>query len=182
MAGDPRMYEENVLVDQIQPIELGGQLTTTEEHSGRCCVLQLLHLRAKVAGDVMGVVPPKVLSRRRHHILWLGLQLHRPLVDRRWHLHVAACDRRPVALHHLIGDATPQHRPCLVHEAGEEHVCLVVGDALPVIDATVEGDVDAEGQKSHGFIVRIGLTPQSAEIGPRLFNLTNTQNSIGLNS
>jgi hypothetical protein len=27
---------------------------------------------------------------------------------------------------------------------------LVVGDPLPMVDATVEGDVDAEGQKSHG--------------------------------
>jgi hypothetical protein len=29
-------------------------------------------------------------------------------------------------------------------------VCLVVGDSLLVIDAAVEGDVDAEGQDSHG--------------------------------
>jgi hypothetical protein len=28
-------------------------------------------------------------------------------------------------------------------------VCLVVGDTLPVVDATVEGHVDAEGQNSH---------------------------------
>ena len=32
---------------------------------------------------------------------------------------------------------------------GEENMCLVVGDSLMVVDATVESDVDAEGQKSH---------------------------------
>jgi hypothetical protein len=34
-------------------------------------------------------------------------------------------------------------------QAGEERVCFGVGDSLLVVDATVEGDVDAEGQKSH---------------------------------
>jgi len=29
-------------------------------------------------------------------------------------------------------------------------MCLVIGDSLTVVDATVEGDVDAEGQESHG--------------------------------
>jgi hypothetical protein len=29
-------------------------------------------------------------------------------------------------------------------------VRLVVGDSLLVVDATVKGDVDAEGQESHG--------------------------------
>jgi hypothetical protein len=28
-------------------------------------------------------------------------------------------------------------------------VCLVVGDSLLVVDAAVQGDVDAEGQESH---------------------------------
>src|SRR5262249_3437485 len=56
---------------------------------------------------------------------------------------------RPVALHHLVGDAAPQHRPALVHEAGEEGLCLVVGHSLLVGDAAVQGDVDAEGQESH---------------------------------
>src|ERR671925_1593093 len=55
----------------------------------------------------------------------------------------------PVALHHLVGDAAPQHRAALVHEAREVRVCLVVGDSLPVVDAAVQGDVDAEGQESH---------------------------------
>jgi hypothetical protein len=62
---------------------------------------------------------------------------------------VAAGDRRPVALHHLVGDAAPQHRPALVHEADEEGVCLVVGDSFLVVDAAVQGHVDAEGQESH---------------------------------
>jgi hypothetical protein len=149
MGGDSRVDEELVLVDQIQPIQLGGELTATKEYTGRSCVLQFLHARAKVADDVVAIGPREVLSRRRHHVLRLGLQLDRPLVDRRRRLNVAAGDRRPVALHHLVGDAAPQHRPDLVHEAGEEGVCLVVGDSLTVVDATVEGDVDAEGQESH---------------------------------
>src|SRR5688572_23599788 len=78
----------------------------------------------------------------------LGIQLDRPLAHRRRCLRVAAGDRWPVALHHLVGDAAPQHRPALVHEAGEEGVCLVVGDSFPVVDAAVQGDVDTEGQES----------------------------------
>src|SRR6185295_14217667 len=71
------------------------------------------------------------------------------LAHRRRRLLVAAGDRRPVALHHLVGDAAPQHRPALVYQAGEEGVCLVVGDSFLVVDAAVQRDVDAEGQKSH---------------------------------
>src|SRR5215468_4402843 len=104
---------------------------------------------AQVAGDVVAVGPREVLSRRRHHVLRLGLQLDRPLAHRWRRFRVAAGDRRPVALHHLVGDATPQHRPALVHEAGEEGVRLVVSDSFLVVDATVEGDVDTEGQESH---------------------------------
>src|SRR6188474_3209684 len=99
--------------------------------------------------NVVAVGPREVLSRRRHHVLRLGLQLDRPLAHRRRRLLVAAGDRRPVALHHLVGDAAPQHRPALVHEAGEEGACLVVGDSLLVVDAAVQGDVNAEGQESH---------------------------------
>src|SRR5688572_21925494 len=111
--------------------------------------LSFLHARAQLAGDVVAVGPREVLSRRRHHVLRLGLQLDRPLAHRRRRLLVAAGDRRPVALQHLVGDAAPQHRTALVHEAGEEGVCLVVGDSLLVVDAAVQGDVDAEGQESH---------------------------------
>jgi hypothetical protein len=111
VAGDPGVDEELVLVDQIQPVQLGRELAATEEHAGRGRVLELLHARAQVAGDVVAVGPREVLSRRRHHVLRLGLQLDRPLAHRRRRLHVAAGDRRPVALHHLVGDAAPQHRP-----------------------------------------------------------------------
>lgn len=145
MAGDPGVDEELVLVDQIQPVQFGCELAATEEHAGRGRVLQLLHARAQVAGDVVAVRPREVRSRRRHDVLRLFLQFDRPLANRWRRLFVAAGDRRPVALHHLVGDATPQHRPSFVHETSEEIVCLVVGDSLPVVDATVEGDVDAEG-------------------------------------
>src|SRR5580765_1387227 len=162
VAGDPGVDEEPVLVDQIQPIQLGRELAATEEHAGWGGVLELLHTRAKVAGEVVAVGPREVLSRRRHHVLRLGIQLDRPLAHRRRRLLVAAGDRRPVALHHLVGDAAPQHRPALVHEAGEEGVCLVVGDSLLVVDAAVQGDVDAEGQESHGVLRSRYATRRSA--------------------
>ena len=153
VAGDPGMYEELVLVDQIQPIQLGREPAATEEHAGWVRVLELLHARAQVADDVVAVGPREVLSRRRHHVLRFGLQLDRPLADRQRCFRVAAGYRWPVALHHLVGHAAPQHRPALVHEAGEEGVGLVVGDSLLVIDAAVQGDVDAEGQDSHAEIL-----------------------------
>src|SRR4029079_16450250 len=37
-------------------------------------------------------------------------------------------------------------------EAGEEGVCLFVGDSFLVVDAAVQGDVDTEGQESHGIL------------------------------
>src|SRR5690606_24319457 len=87
--------------------------------------LTLLHPRAEVASDMVAVGPRKVCSRRRHHVLRLGLQLDRPLSYRWRRLLVAASGRRPIALHHLVGDMAPQHRPGLVHEPGEEGVGLV---------------------------------------------------------
>src|SRR6185312_10502462 len=84
---------------------------------------------AQVADDVVAVAPGEVLSRRGHHVLRLGLQLDRPLAHRRRCLRVAAGDRWPVALHHLVGDATPQHCPALVHETGEE--ACVSSSAMP---------------------------------------------------
>src|SRR5262245_63349904 len=100
----------------------------------------------------MAIGPREIPSRRGHHVLRLGLQLDRPLAYRRWCLRVAAGDCWPVALHHLVGDAAPEHRPALVHEAGEESVCLVVGDSFLMVDAAVQGDVDTEGQESHGVL------------------------------
>src|SRR6185369_5894305 len=124
----------------------------TEQYAVRGRVLELLYARAQVVGDVVAVGPREVLSRRGHHVLRLGLQLERPLAHRWRHLRVTARDGRPVALHHLVGDATPQHRPALVHEPGEEGVRLVVGDSFLVVDATVQGHVDTEGQESHGAL------------------------------
>lgn len=56
-------------------------------------------------------------------------------------------DRRLVALHHLVGDVAAQYSPSLVHKAGQESMCLVVGDSLLVVDATAKGDVGAKGQR-----------------------------------
>ena len=161
VAGDPGVDEQFVLVDQIQPVQLGRELTATEPHAGRGRVLELLHARAQVAGDVVAVGPREVRSRRRHHVLRLGLQLDRPLAHRRRRLLVAAGDCWPVALHHLVGDAAPQHRPALVHEASEEGVCLVVGDSFLVVDAAVQGDVDTESQDSHGVLRSRYVTSRS---------------------
>ena len=46
MAGDPRVDEELVLVDQVQPVQFSRELAATEEHAGRGRVLQLLHARS----------------------------------------------------------------------------------------------------------------------------------------
>src|SRR6187401_784720 len=35
VAGDPRVDEELVFVDQVQPIQLGREFAATEEHTGR---------------------------------------------------------------------------------------------------------------------------------------------------
>ncbi len=158
MTGDPGVDEELVLVDQIQPVQFGCKLAATEEHTGRGRILQFLHARAQIAADVVAVGPREVSSRRRHHVFRLGFQLDRPIKYRRRRLLVAASDRRPVALHHLVGNAAPKHRPSLVHKAGEESMCLVVGDTLLVVDATVQGDVEAEGQKSHTSLLRVGCS------------------------
>src|ERR687893_371538 len=114
------MDEQLVLVDQIQPVQLGRELAATEEYAIRGRVLELLYARAQVAVNVVAVGPREVLSRRGHHVLRLGLQLDRPLAHRRRCLRVTAGYRWPVALQHLVGDAAPQHRPGLVHETGEE--------------------------------------------------------------
>src|SRR5438046_8321427 len=68
VAGDPGVDEELVLVDQILPVQLGCELAATEEYAGRGRVLELLHARAQVAGDVVAISPLEVLSRRRHHV------------------------------------------------------------------------------------------------------------------
>src|SRR5262249_30616276 len=52
VTDDPGVDEELVLVDQIQPVQLGRELAATEEHAGRGRVLELLHARAQVASDV----------------------------------------------------------------------------------------------------------------------------------
>ncbi len=49
VAGDPGVDEEQVFVDQIQPLKLGHELAATEEHAVRGRVLELLHARAQVA-------------------------------------------------------------------------------------------------------------------------------------
>src|SRR4051812_20306018 len=51
VAGDPRVDEEPVLVDQIEPIQPGRELAATEEYAVRGHVLELLYARAKVVGN-----------------------------------------------------------------------------------------------------------------------------------
>jgi hypothetical protein len=41
VASDPGVDEELVLVDQIQPVQLGRELAATEEYAGRRRVLEL---------------------------------------------------------------------------------------------------------------------------------------------
>ena len=58
VAGDPGVDEDLVLVDQIQPVQLGRELAAPEEYAGRGCILELLHVSAQVADNVMAVGPP----------------------------------------------------------------------------------------------------------------------------
>jgi hypothetical protein len=60
VAGDPGVDEEPVLVDQVQPVQRGRELAAAEEHAGRGRVLERLHARAQVAGDVVAVGPREV--------------------------------------------------------------------------------------------------------------------------
>lgn len=149
MARDPGMDEELVFVDQIESVQFGRKLTATEEHAGRGRVLEPLYPDAQVAIDVSAMGPWEVRSGRRHDIFRLRLELNRPLAYRLRRFHVATGNRWPVALHHLVSDAAPEHRPVLVHEAGEENMRLIVGNPLLVVDTAVQGDVDAKGQESH---------------------------------
>src|SRR5437763_4097910 len=64
VSGDPGVDEELVLVDQIQPLQLGRALAAPEEHTVRRRVLELLDARAQVAGDVVAVGPRETRSRR----------------------------------------------------------------------------------------------------------------------
>src|SRR3982751_3927352 len=43
VAGDPGMDEELVLVDQVQPVQLGRELAASEEYAVRGRVLELLY-------------------------------------------------------------------------------------------------------------------------------------------
>lgn len=54
-----------------------------------------------------------------------------------------------MAFHHFVGHAAPQHRAGLGQQASKESVRFIVGNPLCVVEATVESDVDAEGQDSH---------------------------------
>src|SRR5262249_1707564 len=54
------------------------------------------------------------------------------------------------ALHELVGDAPPQHRPGCVHQLREVVVQLVVRDPLAMVAAPVQRHVDSEGQEAHG--------------------------------
>jgi hypothetical protein len=84
---------------------------------------ELLQGRAQVAGD---------------DTTYFGLvsSLTAQFAHGRRRLHVAG---RPVALHHLVGDAAPQHRSVVVKEAGEEGVALVIGDSLLMVDGSRPG-------------------------------------------
>jgi hypothetical protein len=61
------------------PLSSVASLPLPEQHTAGRRILQLLHARAQIIGHVVAVAPGKVLARRRHHVLGLGLQLDRPL-------------------------------------------------------------------------------------------------------
>src|SRR5436853_3499122 len=53
VAGDPGVDEQLVLVDQIQPVQLGRELAATKKYAVWGRVLELLYARAQVVGDVV---------------------------------------------------------------------------------------------------------------------------------
>lgn len=131
VARDPGVDAQEVRVDQVQPVQLGRERAAAEEHADRGRVFELLYAGAQVAADEVTIGPREARPRRPHHVLRPGLRLDRPLAHEWRRGLVAADDRGPVALHHLVGDPAPTHRAGLVHEAGEEGVRLGVGDSLP---------------------------------------------------
>ena len=92
MAGYPWVDKKLVLVDQIKPVQICRQFAATEQYRIRGRVLEFLYLGAQIPDDVVAVGPGKVLSRRRHHIFRLGLQLDRPLANRWRCINVSASD------------------------------------------------------------------------------------------
>lgn len=63
VAGDPGVNEELVLVDQIQPIQLGRKLAAAQEHARRGRILEILYGCSQITGDVVAIVPKEVGSR-----------------------------------------------------------------------------------------------------------------------
>src|ERR1700741_584899 len=61
VTGDPGVNEQLVLVDQMQPVQLGRELAAAEEYAVRGRVLELLYARAQVVVDVVAVRPGEVL-------------------------------------------------------------------------------------------------------------------------
>src|SRR5690606_41310401 len=98
VAGTPGVDEELVLVDQVEPVEFRRQPAAADQHTSRRVVLERLHARAEVAGQVMAVVPGEDAARRRHDVLGLGVELDRPLAHGRGSALCAAGPGRPRAL------------------------------------------------------------------------------------
>src|SRR5699024_2536997 len=57
MTADHRMDEEHVLVDQVQSVQLGRKRAATHEYAIGSAVLECLHRRAQVAGQVVATRP-----------------------------------------------------------------------------------------------------------------------------
>ena len=52
VTGDDRVDDQAILIDEIQPLQLGAQLWAAEQHAGGRIVLDLLHRGAQVALQV----------------------------------------------------------------------------------------------------------------------------------
>src|SRR3546814_16013747 len=71
VAGDPGVDEEPVLLDPVQPIQLGRTLSATAEPARPRRVLELHHYRSHVRGYMVAVCPWDAPSPRDDHVIWL---------------------------------------------------------------------------------------------------------------
>src|SRR5947199_6122375 len=142
------MNEEAIFVDQVEGLERAGELVSAEKNAARRPFFDLRHRLAEITFDEVRVGPRIVAARGRHDVLRFGVELDRPLAHRGGCLGVAG-DGGPCALHHLVRDSAPEHRRSAIYQRRPVPVKLVVREALAMIDAAVEGDVDAEGEEAH---------------------------------
>src|SRR5256885_15620832 len=166
-ATDDGMNDDAVLVDEPQLLERSRELGRSDEDTPLGLRLQRRDRLAKITLHLDRVLPRKVAPRARHDVLRLRLELLCPLAHRARRRFVAR-HLGPGSLHQLVGVPPEEHRPALIHEMRPIVVQLVVHDALGVIDAPVQSDVETEGEEAHGVGFYTGPKKKDTKIGAPL--------------